>query len=104
MTYDGLKAGPGCCRGASVWLKDFKQGWTYTGMHGKSLKLILKKLESIATGDKKDVFAMFVYLCKNLPDWYKDKDLPILNSKFNEIVTEIKNKKNGNTENKSKFA
>jgi hypothetical protein len=52
---------------------------------------------------EQDVNTLFVYFCTHLPEWYKDKDLPLLNSKFNEIITEIKNKKNGNNKTKSKF-
>jgi hypothetical protein len=85
------------------WLKDFKQGWTFTGMHGKALKQILTKLTTISKGMEQDIYSLFVYFCTHLPEWYKDKDLPLLNSKFNEIITEIKNNKNGKNDKKSKF-
>lgn len=85
------------------WLKDFRQGWTFSGIHGKHLKDLLGKFRKInPNGSEEDIVLMFEYFCRNLPDWFKDKDLPVLNSKFNEIITQIKTQKNGITK-KSKF-
>lgn len=82
------------------WLKEFHIGWTFTAMHGKSINSIISKIKSVQKDQKKEttdgsILESFKLICENLPDWYKDKDLPILNSKFNEIMTEIKNRKNG---------
>lgn len=76
------------------WLKDFRQGWTFSGIHGKHLKDLLGKFRKInPTGSEEDIILMFEYFCRNLPDWFKDKDLPVLNSKFNEIMEQIKKTK-----------
>lgn len=83
------------------WLKEFKPGWTFTAVHGTKIKSLITKLKSVAKhktgvapGDL-EILDAFKYLCQNLPEYYKDKDLPVIDSKFNEIVTEIKNNRNG---------
>lgn len=79
------------------WLKEFRVGWSFDGVCGKHLKQLLVKLKTLKPeSDDKDIFLTFKYFCLNLPDWFKDKDLQVLNSKFNEIITQIKNNKNGN--------
>lgn len=82
------------------WLKEFRQGWTFTGQHGKSVKSIITKIKTVQHGANKEstdksVLESFKLICTNLPDWYLDKDLPVINSKFNEILIQIKDKKNG---------
>jgi len=80
------------------WLKEFHIGWSFSGMQGKSLKSILSKIDGIlknAERTENDTSNFFKVICLNLPDWFKDKDLNVIDSKFNEIVTEIKNKNNG---------
>ena len=86
------------------WLKEFHVGWTYTATQGKQLKDLLAKLKQIIPeASDHDLILAFKSFCLNLPDWFKDKDLQVLNSKFNEIVTQqIKNQNNGSTK-KSRF-
>lgn len=86
------------------WLKEFKIGWTFSATHGKSLKALLGKLKKlIPEPSTENILDAFKVFCHKLPDWYKDKDLQVLNSKFNEIVTQIKNN-HGTTKTKSAFA
>lgn len=82
------------------WLKEFHPNWDFRAMHGNALKQIIIKIKKrlVAfnmqpTQDK--VLQTFKYICQNLPEWYKDKDLPIINSKFNEITEQIKKPKTG---------
>lgn len=86
------------------WLKEFHIGWTFTGQNGKELKSIIKKIEKVLkdSENKSTVLNTFKLFCEKLPLWFKDKDLSILNSKFNEIIEQIKNLKNGNTTNTTK--
>jgi hypothetical protein len=82
------------------WLKEFHIGWTFTAQHGKEIKSIITKIKGVLKNGSKDVTDLailesFKAICNNLPEWYKDKDLAIINSKFNEVVSEIKNHKNG---------
>lgn len=89
------------------WLKEFHKGWTFTGQHGKCVKSIITKIKEVlkkGVGDTSDekILESFKAICTNLPEWYKDKDLAIINSKFNEIITEIKNSKNGQPINNSR--
>lgn len=78
------------------WLKEFKIGWTFSAVHGKALKSLISKIKKIIKDTNKEptdilILATFKKLCTSLPDWYKDKDLQIIDSKFNEIITQIQN-------------
>lgn len=75
------------------WLKEFKPGWTFSGQQGKAMKSIINKIEKLADGDTTKTLQAFKRMCNNLPEWYQNKDLPVIDSKFNEIITEIKAKK-----------
>lgn len=82
------------------WLMEFHQGWTFTGQHGKALKSIILKIKKVLKDGNKEInkdsiFESFKFICLKLPDWYKTKDLQILDSKFNEIIQEIKTPNNG---------
>jgi hypothetical protein len=82
------------------WLKEFRPGWVFEGMHGKCINEILKKIEKVMHDGGKEVTAgnivnTFKYICCNLSPFYQDKDLNTINSHFNTIVTEIKNRNNG---------
>lgn len=84
------------------WLKEFHIGWSFNATSGKSLKSIITKIEKILKDSGKEitpeiVLDFFKVVCLKLPDWFKDKDLQVLNSKFNEILTQIKNTHNGKT-------
>jgi uncharacterized protein (UPF0305 family) len=76
------------------WLKEFHPDWDFKAVHGKALKSIIKQLSKIVK-DTATIPQSFTHVCKNLPEWYKNKDLQTIDSKFNEIITEIKNKANG---------
>lgn len=87
------------------WLKELHQGWDFGGQQGKALKSFIKKIKKILTEGGKEVTTdsivnSFRFICKNLPDWYKTKDLQVLDSKFNEIVQEIKTPNNGKSGNR----
>jgi len=84
------------------WLKEFHIGFIFNGTAGKALKQIIIKLETILKNENSydgddSVINLFKFICFNLPDWFKDKDLSVINSKLNEIILQIKNKNNGNT-------
>lgn len=82
------------------WLKDFHSGWSFNGTQGKALKSIIAKINKIVIDSGKELtnentLDFFKIVCLKLPDWFKDKDLNVIDSKFNEILTQIKNKQNG---------
>jgi len=84
------------------WLKEFHQGWLFNATQGKKLNSILNKLSQAIVYGNKELSApalldAFKYLCYNLPDFFKDKELQVIDSKFNEILTQIKNKQNEST-------
>ncbi len=80
------------------WYEDFRQSqWTFRAVHGKALKGIIKQIENlIAKNPPKEgqdpltVVQMFQLILSKLPDFFKSKDLPIIDSKFNEIIEQIK--------------
>jgi predicted RNase H-like nuclease len=79
-----------------IWLKEIHPDWTFSAVHGKKMKSIIKKIEhSIKTSPKQLqptdelVINSFRMLCQRLPDWFKDKDLQVIDSKYNEIVYQI---------------
>lgn len=74
------------------WLKEFKPDWTFGGQQGKALKSIIKKTQKIV-GDETKIVKAFKKMCSNLPEWYRNKDLPVIDSKFNEIIADIRSKK-----------
>jgi hypothetical protein len=79
----------------NFWLDEFKQGWTFSGAKGKALKSIIDKIKTVVKsagneiGDK-TVIDTFKTICLRLPEYYKNKDLEVLDQKFNEIINEIK--------------
>lgn len=86
------------------WLKEFHVGWSFGGVQGKKIKSILEKLQKVLPrASQEDLVGAFKYFCLNLPDWFKDKELQVLDSKFNEIMEQIKNKTNHGVTKKSKF-
>lgn len=87
------------------WLKEFHIGWNFKPMHGKSVKSLITQIKKILVdhhraADDQEVIDFFKKMCLSLPDWYKDKDLPTINSKFNEIITQINN---GRTKERARY-
>jgi len=83
------------------WLKEFHPDWTFGGMQGKALKSLIKKIEKLRKNENDSILELFKIICLRLPDWYKDRDLPIIDSKFNEIIEQIKTQNNGKSTSKS---
>lgn len=93
------------------WLKEFHIGWSFRPVSGKALKSLIKQIQNLLAaigrenGDEA-VASFFIAMCQHLPQYYKQKDLQVLDMKFNEIIEEIKKSKNGNFTNtrpESKF-
>ena len=85
-----------------IWLKEIHPGWTFEGVHGKKMHSIIKKIRHVCKashleGTDDQIINSFRKMCLNLPTWFKDKDLLLIDSKFNEIITQImEGKENGN--------
>lgn len=62
---------------------------------GVALSGIIKKIQALG---EENVTGTFTALIQNLPEWYKKNafSLPVINSKFNEIIASL-SKKTGNT-------
>jgi hypothetical protein len=68
-------------------LNGFKYGMTQADVG--AVKALIKKCEKL---DEKNAgtLELFEIVLEKLPNWYKDKGLAIINSKFNDIIAEIK--------------
>ena len=77
-----------------IWLKEIHPGWTFGAVHGNKMKSIIKKIRYTVSlkgleGTDEQITASFKLFCQRLPDFFKDKDLQVLDSKYNEIVYAI---------------
>jgi hypothetical protein len=91
-----------------IWLKKIHPGWVFGGVQGKALKSLLGKIKASCRakgmeGTVSQVIEFFEIMCAHLPTWFKDKDLPVIDSKYNEIITQIENGKTGHTKGSSSW-
>lgn len=82
---------PECTR---IWLKEIHPDWTFTAVHGRKMKSIITKIKHTCKAmnleaTDEQVIRSFKNMCLRLPEWFKDKDLQVIDSKFNEIVYQI---------------
>lgn len=90
------------CR--NYWLTQVHEGWHFNAIQGTALHDIISKLKASIkkSGDQvtdEKIITAFEVMMQALPIWFQDKELNVINSKYNEIVTQIKNSKNGTTNN-----
>ena len=85
-----------------IWLKELHPGWTFEAVHGKKMNSIIRKIKKVCKyqgmeGNDKQVIASFMKMASWIRNdsFYMDKDLALIDSKFNEIVTKIQQGKNG---------
>jgi hypothetical protein len=84
----------------SYWLDVVHPDFDFNAVSGKALKSLIVKITKRLTNQGKEatdelIFDSFKAICENLPEWFQDKDLSILDSRFNDLIAQIKNKKNG---------
>lgn len=96
-------------RCVDLWLKQIHPAWVFGAVHGKAIKSILKKIVSVCQAGNHEasdeiVYMLFERFCRNLPEWFKEKDLQILDSKFNEIITQIQQGPKGNIQGRDSAA
>ncbi len=82
------------------WLKEFHPGWSFGAVHGVKMKSIIKKIKDLLKVSGREstdqaIHESFKAVCNNLPEYFLTKDLAMIDSKFNEIIQEIKNGKQG---------
>lgn len=85
------------------WLKEFHPDFNFNATAGKKMKSIIEKFKTLLKNNGKEItentiFESFKIMCIKLPEWYKNKDLSVIDSKFNEIIQEIKNGTNSKQE------
>lgn len=86
----------------SHYLQQKGTAYYYDGKSAGALKQIVNKIRAVCSEDRKtdqDVITGFKYILNSLNDeWVKDNlDIPIINSKFNTIISKIKNGQNTNS-------
>lgn len=89
----------------SYWLDEFHHGWHFDGVKGKALKSLLAKLTKLEKDRREeagkpqptneDLLNLFIAFCQHLPEYYKSKDLPVIDTKYNEIIEYHKLNSNG---------
>jgi response regulator RpfG family c-di-GMP phosphodiesterase len=89
------------------WLKEFKPDYCFKAVDGLKMKSIIKQIKHKLTHagnepTEENILNSFKLVCLKLPEWYKTKDLSIIDSKFNQIVEEIKANGKSNTEKRAK--
>jgi hypothetical protein len=79
------------------WLKVMHPGWDFRAVHGKAVKSLIGKIRATLKNSGRhdiadsDVVDFFKVMGNRLPEWFKDKDLLVIDSKYNEIITQIRN-------------
>lgn len=81
------------CR--NYWLENVHPDFTFTATHARQLKSIISKIKVVVKKKGNPItettaIDTFVKICSSLPEWYKNKDLSIIDSKFNELLEEIR--------------
>jgi len=82
------------------FLQELHPGWKFNATQGSALKAMIKNIKADiekngTIGTVENVTGMFKIICENLPDWYRDKNLNVINGAYNTIIEQIKNIKNG---------
>jgi len=79
-----------------IWLKEIHPDFTFGAIHGKKMKFIIKKIESVCKykgleGTDEQIIGSFQRMAQWIikHDFYGTKDLSFIDSHFNEIVMEI---------------
>lgn len=84
----------------SKFFDEMHDDFVFSPIHAKSVGLLRKNITSLLkkhnrVADDQEVGDFALQLFDKLPSYYLDKDLAVINSKFNEIVLQIKNTTNG---------
>lgn len=87
-------------RMVEIWIKETHPDFVFSNVDGVKIKSLIVKIKKILEINKHDisdqsVSEFFSVICSNLPEYFKDKDLKIIDSDFNQIVTKIKDLNNG---------
>lgn len=96
---------PECVR---IWLKEIHPEFTFTAVHGKQMKSIIKKIIHVCKvkgleGNPEQQIASFQKMMNwvKVDSFYKSEDLAVIDSHFNKIVFKIQA---GKTENLNKYS
>ena len=95
--------------GQDIFFNPAKDAWfeyhpdfNFDASEGSALKSLVKKIiksvkEKTPEADMTPevLKTSFSVLLQCLPDWYKSQNLKVINSKYDTLISEIKNKKNG---------
>ena len=87
---------PGFDEIKDFWKIEFHPMFVYSEESDRSINSLIGKISTILRETIPDppvdkIVETFKAMCLKLPEWFKDKDLQIIDLKFNEIIQQIKN-------------
>lgn len=79
----------------TYWLNTVHKDWSFGGAQAGALAQVIKKNLNLLkkagrAATETEQIEFFQHFLKHLPEYYHDKDIPMLNSKHNEIFEQIK--------------
>lgn len=77
-----------------MYCKQAKIIYSFSARDGKALNDLIKKLQTASNvNDADNIYNSFVYMIKNIPQWYKQNafTLPAFAKNFNSIINQIRN-------------
>lgn len=91
---------PGYVECVDFWLKHFHPDWQFSAVQGTKMKSIIGKISKSISArghpiTPESISDAFQVMCQKMPEWFRDKDLQVIDQKYNEIIEQIKNPKNG---------
>lgn len=81
-----------------IYTKETGLPYAFTGKDGKALTELIDKIKMLLHPPAEEsIYMTFEHVINNLPGWYKLNafSIPVINKKFNEIVSSIKNNGKG---------
>lgn len=107
---DSPRAHPAFKPMVDFFCKDYWPDYQFFGARdGKAINDIIKQIEKILSNHGEDmgpenVIGLFKAVVSGAPAFYQKKSLPVINSKFSEIIEEIKKQQNGQTTKQSAYS
>lgn len=82
-------------KAVEFWLKEFHVGWNFNATDGVKIKSILAKLKrtlDMSNNETSDIniLNLFKKFCVSLPEFYRNENLSVLDSKYDSILEKIK--------------
>lgn len=91
-----------------VWYNSWGGDYVFTAKDGAKIKSLITKItvlikRSNISPNADEIVGFWREVVQNMPDFYKGKDLSVVDSKLNEIISQIKKQNNKSTNGASKY-